>query len=223
MSRKNILLCKKSCYQCRIHPLLIFSKSEGDFCDKELNCLENLRCTQEGLEFPSFKEYVAVERTALKGKIKQLYEDTHVDFKSWKNWFLSLEDIPDDLKEGVAQLRYFGILSDEFVDRFIKYHDDNRQFPREYLIPDDIYHYLKVKLAISIPDYLTINQARGYLEKKMLRWPVCNELFNNLKSHRLRRRRKYPLKKDYIQCPVCKCLVKSTKLASHWISKHSKQ
>ena len=129
-----------------------------------LNCLENLRSAQEGLELPSLKEYVAMGRAILKGKIKQFYdEDIHVDFKSWKNWFLILEDIPDGLKEGIAQLRCWGILSNEHIDRFIKYHDNNRLFPREVFISDSIYLHLTKRLSINVPDYLTINQAREYL------------------------------------------------------------
>lgn len=165
-----------------------------------LNCLENLRCTQEGLELPNLKEYVATGKAILRGKIKQFYEeDTPVDFRTWKNWFLSLEDIPDELKEGIAQLRYWGILSDEFVDMFIKYHDGNRLFPREVLIPDDIYHYLSHKLAIPIPDYLTINQAKQYLEyKNKEKCSECGLIVDssNVNTHLLEQH-------NYQRCPKC--------------------
>jgi hypothetical protein len=135
-----------------------------------LNCLENLRCTQEGLELPSFKGYIRNSQTVLEGKIKQFYEGTPVDIKSWKNWFLHWFwglDVPDDMKEGIAQLKLWGILSDEFMDRFIEYHDDNRLFPREVLIPVySIFYWkrlLKNLISLNIPAYITINQRNPFL------------------------------------------------------------
>ena len=180
-----------------------------------LNCLENLRCTQEWLELPSLKEYVAMGKAILKGKIKQFYEEnTPVVFRNWRNWFLSLEDIPDDLKEGVAQLRYWGILSDEFVGRFIKYHDDNRLFPREVLIPDNIYYHLKITFAI--PDYLTINQAKGYLEYRKVEdrgYKVCPKCLMicepaHFPNHLIQEH-------NYQICPVCNDVYESTILDKH--------
>jgi hypothetical protein len=194
-----------------------------------LNCLENLRCTQEGLELPSLKEYVAMGKAILKGKIKQLYEDdTPVVFRNWRNWFLSLEDIPDDLKEGVAQLRYWGILSDEFVGRFIKYHDDNRLFPREVLIPDDIYHYLEVKLAIPIPDYLTINQARKYLEyKNKKEYLEVGVLKLKAELTHIKQKRGKLFKKvnnyGYRICPKCLMICEPTHFHNHLIREHGCQ
>ena len=205
-----------------------------------LTCLENLRCVQKDLEFPDFKEYVNSQKTLLKSKIKRFYENIDIDTKSWRSWFLSLKNIPNDLREGIAQLRHWGILSDEFVDRFIQYHDDNRLFPREVLIPDDIYNYWEVKLAISIPDYLTINQAREYLEyrakkeylekstqklKQVLgslnnseRCPVCCGCYDStiLKRH-LR------VMHNYRECPICNEFLSPQTIDTHLIEKHNYQ
>ena len=167
-----------------------------------LNCLENLKCTQEGMELPSLKEYVATGKAILRGKVKQFYEeeeDIPIDFKSWRNWFLSLENIPDELKEGIAQLRYWGILSDEYIDAFIRYHDDTRLFPGDVLIPDDIHQRLTQSLSISIPDFLTVNQARKYLaykDKKIC--PECGLIVDSksMKPHLLKQH-------NFRQCSEC--------------------
>jgi hypothetical protein len=179
-----------------------------------LTCLENLRCTQEGLELPSFKEYINRSKNMLEGKIKQFYEDTLVDIKSWKNWFLSLEDIPDDLKEGFAQLKYWGILSDDLIDKFIEYHDDNRLFPREVLISPSTYFYLTKCLSIDVPDYLTISQAKQYLKMAgSEKCPQCEQLVEFIEIHMVE-------KHDYQKCPECDEIYKPTKIGKHLIEVH---
>lgn len=122
---------------------------------------------------------------------------------------MDLDDIPDDLKEGISQLMFFDVLSDEFIDRFIEYHDDNRLFPKRVLISIFDYSYLTEHLSINVPDYLTINQVKELTQMvDSEKCTICGHFIKNIEIHLVKEH-------NYQRCPVCDSIFEPNEIKKH--------
>ena len=119
-------------------------------------CYRNLLALKAGLSLEDLPSYQGRRKVQIIGKLRAVYSGIPVNFKSWRNWFLaefpSLSDAPPELREGLLELKWFGVLSEEHVDRFIRYHDEHRLFPKEILLPGSwrFKDWLPKRITISI-------------------------------------------------------------------------
>jgi hypothetical protein len=132
-----------------------------------LVCYGHLLDELEAKKVPSRLPTVKTFLNTRQAEFARLFHHTYVDYQrdvdigDWKKWLVEAvaagAHVPEDVKQGVAELRAYGFLaSSELLPGLIKYHDMHRRFPRRVLLPIADYPSLK-----DVPEALTIEEARA--------------------------------------------------------------
>lgn len=99
---------------------------------------------------------IAVRKRDVTARLRKTYGRLIPDLGDWIHWLV--EKVPERLKPLAAQLQCLGMVpSDRELNSLIKFHDANRTYPVEALLPP----WFRAVRVVAIPNRITIDEARA--------------------------------------------------------------